>query len=242
MINIKNKKVEKALKILLLIAILGIIIAETVYLFPVIQSLSTVEGQNEFKQILQESKINGFFILLGLEMIQIILPILPGEPIELLAGICFGSFFGSLFILGGAFITTVLIYFLVKKFGKKFIYQFVKKEQIDKIENSKLFKDEKKIELLLIILFLIPATPKDLLVYIGGLLPIKPSRFLIIATILRLPSVVSSAVAGEYILQGRWDIVVWAYVVTIMIAVVVLLLVNKYDKNKMIQDAVKTMK
>ena len=32
----------------------------------------------------------------------------------------------------------------------------MKKEQIDKIENSKLFKDEKKIELLLIILFLIP--------------------------------------------------------------------------------------
>ena len=237
-----NSKIEKALKIFLLIVIIGILIVETIWLFPVIQKLNTVEGQMEFKQLLQESKISGFFILLGLEMIQIMIPILPGEPIELLAGICFGGLYGTLFIMAGAFITTLIIYYLVKKFGKKFIYQFVEKEKIDKVENSKIFKNEKRIELILIILFLIPATPKDLLVYIGGLLPIKSSRFIAIATLLRLPSIVSSTIAGQYIIAGNWYVVIGAYIATVLIAVLVLALVYVFDKNKVIKDAVKDMK
>ena len=64
-----------------------------------------------------------------------------------------------------------MIYFFVKKYGRDFIYEFFPKEKVNKLENSKLFKDPQKIETVMALLFLIPGTPKDLLVYIGGLLP-----------------------------------------------------------------------
>ena len=59
-----------------------------------------------------------------------------------------------------------------------------------------MFQNPKKVEMILFILFLLPGTPKDLLVYIAGLLPIKPSRFIIISTLARIPSIVSSTYAA----------------------------------------------
>ncbi len=237
----KSKK-TKVFKFIILIITIAIIVAATAYLFPILKQLNTSEGQMAFKEKINNSKVSGFFMLFGLEVAQIFLAILPGEPIEILAGLCYGTIWGTIFIMASIFITTSIIYFLVKKYGKKFIYQFVSKEQVDKIENSKLFKDEKKIEMVMIILFLIPGTPKDLLVYLGGLLPMKPLRFLAIATLLRFPSVISSTIAGDNILQGKWETCVLAYVVTFIITFIIIWIVNKFDKNKVTGDVIKSIK
>ena len=42
------------------------------------------------------------------------------------------------------FIVTAMIYFFVKKYGRDFIYEFFPKEKVNKLENSKLFKDPQK--------------------------------------------------------------------------------------------------
>ena len=198
----------KVLKLLTLIMVVIILIVSTIYMIPIVKQLNTVQGQIEFKSKIQNSGMVGVLILFGLELAQIILAILPGEPIEVLAGICFGTIGGTIFIMISIFITTCLIYFLVKKYGRKFIYEFFSKEKVQKLENSKIFKDDKKVEMVMILLFLIPGTPKDLLVYLGGLLPIKTSRFIMIATLLRFPSVISSTIAGNSILDRQWKIVI----------------------------------
>ena len=117
--------------------------------------------------------------LFGLQFAQIFLIVIPGEPIEILAGMCYGGIGGLIFITISAAIITTMIVFLVRKLGRKFVYDFCSEEKIKKIENSKLFKNTKKIELIMIILFMVPGTPKDLLVYIAALLPIKPLRFIL---------------------------------------------------------------
>ena len=239
-INKTNK--IKIIKIITLIAIVTILAISTVYMIPIIKQLNTTEGQTQFKEKIQESGMIGPLILFGLEIAQVLLAILPGEPIEVLAGICFGPIWGSIFLMISIFIITCAIYFLVKKYGKKFIYEFFPKEKVNKLENSKLFKDEKKIEMVMIILFLIPATPKDLLVYIGGLLPIKSSRFILISTLLRFPSIISSVIAGDNILEGEWKIGILAYVITFLITFIVVFIVNKIDKNKVTGDIIESIK
>ena len=61
---------------------------------------------------------------------------------------------------------------------------------------------------------MIPGTPKDLLVYIAGLLPIKPLRFILISTFARLPSVVSSTFAGNTLMRGDWKSSLVIYAIT----------------------------
>ena len=237
----KNNKV-KMLKLIALILIIAILLIATIYMIPIIKQINTPEGQAQFKEKITQSGIIGILIIFGLELSQIILSILPGEPIEILAGICFGPIWGTIILMASIFIVTCIIYFLVRKFGRDFIYEFFPKEKVDKLENSKLFKNEKKIELVMMILFLIPGTPKDLLIYIGALLPIKSSRFIIISTLLRFPSIISSTLLGNNILDGNWKYGILLYVGITLITIILILLINKLDKNKVTKDVIKSIK
>lgn len=238
------KKINKAkiMKLIALITTIAILVIATIYMIPIIKQINTPEGQTQFKEKITNSRITGMLILFGLELAQVVLAILPGEPVELLAGICFGPIWGTIFLMVSVFIVTAMIYFFVKKYGRDFIYEFFPKEKVNKVENSKLFKDPQKIEVVMALLFLIPGTPKDLLVYIGGLLPIKTSRILALSTLLRFPSIISSTIAGDKLLEGQWKVSILAYVITFAITAIVIFVVNKFDKNKVTEDIIKTIK
>ena len=238
------KKINKAkiMKLIALITTIAILVIATIYMIPIIKQINTPEGQAQFKEKITNSGITGMLILFGLELAQVVLAILPGEPVELLAGICFGPIWGTIFLMVSVFIVTAMIYFFVKKYGRDFIYEFFPKEKVNKVENSKLFKDPQKVETVMALLFLIPGTPKDLLVYIGGLLPIKTSRFLALSTLLRFPSIISSTIAGDKLLEGQWKVSILAYVITFAINAIVIFVVNKFDKNKVTEDVIKTIK
>jgi len=104
---------------------------------------------------------------------------------------------------------------------------------------SKLFKNPRNINIVLFILFFLPATPKDLIVYIGGLLPIKPLRFILISTLVRFPSVITSTMVGANISKGNWKLSLIIYGITFVIAVISIYLISKKDKNKEIIDIMK---
>ena len=231
----------KIFRIILAVIAIAIIIAVLAYLIPVMKNLSTVEGQEAFKNKVNDSGMIGLLMLFGLQVAQIFLFILPGEPIEILAGMCYGGWGGLLFITISVCIITTGIFFLVRKLGRKFVYDFCDEEKVKKIENSKLFKNPKKIEWIMIILFMIPGTPKDLLVYIAGLLPVKPLRFILISTFARLPSVVSSTFAGNTLMKGDWKSSLVIYAITFLLVGVVVFVINKFDKSKVTQEALKSI-
>ena len=131
---------------------------------------------------------------------------------------------------------------LVIKFVRKFVYNFCDEKKVAKIENSKLFQNPKKIELIMLILFLIPGTPKDLLVYVAGLLPIKPIKFILISTFARFPSVITSTLAGEQLAIGDWKMSIILYVAILILVAIIVLIINKFDKDKITRDAIKSIK
>lgn len=235
-------KKAKVFKYVLMIIVIILLIGLIVYLFPVMKNISTPEGQVEFKNQVESMGALGYLALFGLQFAQIFLIVLPGEPIEILAGMCYGGFGGLIFITISVFIITNIIFFTVRKFGRKFVYGFCNKERIEKIENSKLFKNPQKIEWIMLILFLIPGTPKDLLVYIAGLLPLKPLRFVLISTFARLPSVISSTFAGSSLVAGDWKFSLIIYLVTFLLVGITIFIINKFDKDKTAEEAMKIIK
>lgn len=235
-------KRKKILHIIWLILIAVIFIGIIICVCPIIKSLFTEEGRIAFKSKLDGMGTGKFFVLGGLQLLQILMVVIPGEPLEVMAGMCFGTFGGTVFILATVFVTTTIIFVLVRKFGKSYVEHFFKKEKLDKIENSKFFKDSKNIELVMVVLFLIPGTPKDLLVYIGGLLPIKARRFIIISTFARFPSVISSTMVGSNILKGNFGYSLLVYVATFILAFVIVFVVNRFDKDKITKEAIDAIK
>lgn len=235
-------KKTKAFKYILMIIVIALCVGLIVYLFPVVKNLSTPEGQLDFKEHVANMGFIGYLALFGLQFAQIFLIVIPGEPIEILAGMCYGGIGGLIFITISVFIITTIVFWAVRKWGRKFVYSFCSKERIDKIEHSKLFQNPRKIEWIMLILFLIPGTPKDLLVYIAGLLPLKPLRFILISTFARFPSVISSTFAGDSLVAGDWKFSIIIYAATFIIVGIAILIINKFDKDKTAEQAMKVMK
>lgn len=235
-------KKNKILDIVMILIVIVICALAIIYLTPIMKDISTKEGQIKFKEKIDNLGIMGMLILFSLEVAQIFLVVIPGEALEILAGMCYGSLGGTVFITTSVFIITTILFFLVRKYGKRFIYEFFQKEKIDKIENSKILKNPKKVENIMLILFLIPGTPKDLLVYIGGLLPIKPLRFILISTFARFPSVISSTIVGSELAEGNIKTSAIIYAITFLITLVVLIIINIFDKNKETKQALEILK
>ncbi len=233
---------KKVLKYVFLVAVAAIVIGIFIYIFPLIKGMLTEEGRTAFKAQLDGLGTKKFYVLCALQLLQILLVIIPGEPLEIMAGMCYGSIGGTVFVLGTVFVSTTIIFLLVRKFGKSYVEHFFKKEKLEKIENSKFFNESKNIELVMTILFLIPGTPKDLLVYLGGLLPIKARRFILISTFARIPSVISSTMVGSNILKGNFIFSLLVYVVTFIIAAGIIFIVNKFDKSKITKEAIDAIK
>lgn len=232
----------KTYKKILFIFVLIILIATAIYLIPVIKDLTTLEGQIAFKQRVNEYGIFGMLLIFGLQLSHIFLIIIPGEPIEILAGMCYGGIWGTVFIMVSSATISTIIFALVRKFGRKFVYEFCNKEKVEKIENSKFFQNPKMIEEIMLILFLIPGTPKDLLVYVAGLLPIKPLNFILISTFARFPSIISSTLAGENIAIGNWKMSIIIYAITFIVVGIAIFLINKFNKTKVTKEVIESIK
>ena len=237
-----KKKKTTIIKVLIFIIAISLFVGIIAYLFPVMKNLSTHEGQIAFKARIEESGVYGFLTLIGLQFAQIFLVILPGEPLEILAGMCYGAVGGTLFIFFSVALTTTLIFLLVRKYGRKFIEQSFDKKKIDKIEKSKIFQNPKNIEFILAICFAITGAPKDILIYVGGLLPIRPIRFILIATFCRFPSVISSTIVGEYFSEGNWKVSLLIYGITFIITILTLVIIRIFDKDKITEKALNEIK
>lgn len=216
----KQKRQMKIVKAILLILFLIVVTFFTIKLLPLFKDLGSEEGRNLFKNKIDAMGPLGAFMIIGLVFIQLLLAFLPGEPLEILAGMCYGTVGGMILIFIGVFLGSVIIFYSVRKFGKDFIITFFGEDGYDKVINNKIFKNAKKIELILFILYFIPGTPKDIFTYIGGLIPIKPINFLLISTFARFPSIITSTFAGSNITSGNFDLTITTFIVTFVISAI----------------------
>lgn len=172
----------------------------TIKLWPFIISLKDEEGREALKDFIISRGSLGVLTFLGIQVLQIIVAVIPGEPIEVLAGLIYGTWGGYLICTVGVLIGTIIIYYTVKLLGMSFIELLIDKE---KLEKYKFLHDAKKLEAITFTLFFIPGTPKDLLTYFMPLTKIKPWVLFTIVTVARAPSIISSTFAGASIGAGK---------------------------------------
>lgn len=207
------KKTRKMIFLLLLVVFIGIIIK----LFPLFMDLSTSEGRENFGANIKSLGIMGALQIVLLEVCKAVVVFLPAEPIELLSGMCFGPFFGTVIIYCGVLISTLAIYFAVKKYGLDLVEDIIPKDKFKKV-NDLIKNNSEKVEVILFILYFLPIVPKDFLTYIGSLLPIGLKKFLFITLFARFPAIISSSIVGDSIIEGDVKTIILAYAITYLIS------------------------
>ena len=82
----------------------------------------------------------------------------------------------------------------VRRFGRELVEVFFPKE---KIESLRFLQSSPKRELLFWLVFVVPGTPKDLLCYFAGLTDLSWGKWLLICSLGRVPSIITSTVGGN---------------------------------------------
>jgi uncharacterized membrane protein YdjX (TVP38/TMEM64 family) len=224
----KNKK-ELIKKLAPLIIFLLIMVLLTALLWPQIKALATDEGRARFKAYVDGIGILGWFVTLGIQILQVFIAFIPGEPIELMLGFVWGPWLGMLTCLVGIFLGTLIIFLLVKRFGRPFVRKFVGDKDMS---TYKFLSNPRKIDLTLFILFFVPGTPKDALTYIAPLAPIKPMKYLLITTIARIPSVITSTLLGDSIAEGEYLLAIIVFAITAVVSVLGIVIGNQFVNKK----------
>ena len=70
-------------------------------------------------------------VYIGMVCFQVIVAVIPGEPLELAAGFAFGAFEGTLICLAGATLGSVIVFGLVRLFGMRLVRLFFSQEKIE---------------------------------------------------------------------------------------------------------------
>lgn len=191
--------------------------------------LATVGKPEHFRDWVDGHGVLGWLAMIGIMALQVIVAIIPGEPMEVGAGYAFGAWGGMVLCLAGAFVGQLIIFFFVRKYGVKLVEALVSRE---KMQSVKFLNDSRKLELLTFVLFLIPGTPKDVLSYVAGLTPINMWRFLGLTTVARIPSVITSTIVGSALGDGKMKTAIIVFVVTAVLSALCVLAYRIYAKNK----------
>lgn len=187
-IDALNKKV--LLKSILIIAVVAITAAIIMINKDMMSVLSNPE---QIKSYIENKGAYEMLIFIAFQIIQIVIAIIPGEPIQLAGGYIFGTFYGFILSTIGIMAGSVSAFFIARKLGYPIVSLLVKKEKL--LEYKKKI-ESKKGNAILFILCLIPGVPKDALVYAVGLTPFKFKRFFLIYFIARIPAMLLASYMG----------------------------------------------
>lgn len=187
------------------------------------------EDPDKFREWIDAQGALGRLIFLGIQLLQVVVALIPGEVIEIGAGYAFGAFEGTLLCLAGVAVGSALIFGLTRLFGVKLVEAFISREKINEL---KFIKNEKRLNLLIFLVFFIPGTPKDLLTYFVGLTPVRFTTFLTLSTIARIPSVVSSTFGGHALGEQNYGLAIAVFAVTAAVSLLGLLVYNRIVRRK----------
>lgn len=191
--------------------------------------LHIVSEPDRFKAWIEQFGIWDEVIFILIRSAQTVVKFIPAEPLEIASGYVWGAVGGTFYCLVGNIIGTIVILFLTKKYGKKLVDYFVP------VKNQKIiyyFKDSKKIYWIILLLYLIPGSPKDGITYMAGLLQIKTIPFLLITAIARIPSIASSAICGELAAMQEYKLSIGVFLIIVLFSALSFYLYHRWSKKQ----------
>ena len=174
-----------------------------------------------FRQWVEAQGVWAPLLFTGMIVLQVIVAVIPGEPLEIAAGYAFGALKGSLLCILGTFIGGMLVFLLVRRFGLKAVEVFFPAEKLRRLH---FLQNERRLALWVFLIFFLPGTPKDVMCYFVGLTSMPLRTWALISAVARLPSIVTSTVGGNALGMGNYTFAVIVFAATLAVSGLGLLL------------------
>lgn len=193
-----------------------------------------IEDPSQYRTWIEGKGILAQISFVAMVFFQVIVAIIPGEPLEICAGYTFGALEGTLLCMLGIMLGSAVIFLLVRSLGVKLVEVFFSTE---KIRSLSFLRDSRKRNMLTFIIMFIPGTPKDLLSYFVGLTDMKLYEWLIISTIARIPSIVTSTVGGSALAEKNYRFALIIFAIAAVISISGIIIYNKIQIKRLNQKS-----
>ncbi|MGN0469152.1 MAG: TVP38/TMEM64 family protein [Acutalibacteraceae bacterium] len=221
----KQKKKQVSIIIALAVLLVAFVVC---YCFFGKKLLAFFEDTDRFKAWLDSFGTAGKVIFVTIRALQTVVKFIPAEPLEIGSGYAYGTFGGLFFCSLGTLIGSFIIIGLTKIFGVRIVNVFVSQE---KINSLRFLQNKSKLSITLLIIYLIPGTPKDVITYLIGITDYSIWKFLLITTFARIPSIITSTICGSTLEQKRYWVSALVFISTAILGLVGLFVYNKYQEK-----------
>ena len=176
---------------------------------------------------LKANRNTSFLLIILLQAFQVIICILPGQPIQFAASYMFGILPGFILSIIGAVIGASISFYLAKFLGSDMMYILFDRDKV-KDYQSKLNSGRGLAIVMLI--YLIPGVPKDLVSYAAGISEMKFRPFIIASSIARSPGMLGSLLLGYFFSKKNYTAII-----ILAIAVLVLLIICLVKRKEILK-------
>jgi len=158
--------------------------------------------QEHFKAWVESYGAYAALVFVAAQFMQVVLFFIPGEVTQIAGGYIFGTWPGLLLSYIGITLGALAAFAIARLFEHAALDLLVDRQTVRSFDRLVYGKSG---FWPMLILFLIPGVPKDLLCYIAGLTPMHVVTFLMMSTIARFPGVLLSSIFGDSLAERDWQ-------------------------------------
>ena len=227
----KRKTLKKVLGLIAILVLLGLLALFVLSgdNFDLFRSLFLEEHtEDELRDKLNDFGIRGYITIIILSMIQVVVTVMPAEPVQVLAGITFGFPLGLLLCTIGVALGNTAVYLLYKSYGDSIREYFVKNLHFDFERAAK----SKRVTFIIFILYFLPAIPYGMICFFSSSIGMKYPRYITVTLLGAIPSVCIGVGLGHMAIASSWILSV------IVFSVLLALIIIAFIKREAIFDKV----
>ncbi|EGY80740.1 TVP38/TMEM64 family protein [Peptoniphilus indolicus] len=155
-----------------------------------------------------QEKLDSFIVNLGvwgplffvvLQIIQVVVPIIPGGITSIAGVFIFGPLKGTIYNYVGIVIGSYINYFLARKYGIVFVEKLIGKKKLQRY--TKWIHKGNKFDRFFAIAIALPVAPDDILCLFAGLVNMKLSKFTWIILFLKPWSLIAYTLGGDVLIK-----------------------------------------
>jgi uncharacterized membrane protein YdjX (TVP38/TMEM64 family) len=209
LLSILQKFKENRLKLLLAIIIIPLFMGGYELFF---KHSNMFKNPDEFKQWILSYGSFSVVMFVVIQIIQVVVFFIPGEVTQVAGGYIFGTVWGSILSSAGILLGSTIGYLFAKYFAKQYVIRMIEKKDLKRFKK---ILDAGSNKTVILIIYLIPGIPKDVLVYVAGVSNVSLVDFILYSSLGRFPWVLISAYFGQGIHMENYTVMIIIAVVAV---------------------------
>jgi uncharacterized membrane protein YdjX (TVP38/TMEM64 family) len=155
--------------------------------------LGRLSDHEQLVESMRQSGWRGPLICIGIQFLQVVFFMVPGEITQIAAGYVFGAWLGLFYSVIGILLGSAFDFAFARAVGRPLVGKLLGQRTLQRVDEA---LSTNRGRSALFLLFLLPGMPKDAMSYGAGLMKIGLGEFTAISGLARLPALLFSTMIG----------------------------------------------